>query len=192
VWHRACEAAMRLHGEPRGWQGLVRMLSSLQQFANSLPVPLKSRARELVDPALVGVIQARALGRTFSLMQHCDVACSVEADRQVTSALGLGVRAARLQACIPTAVDDNVLCEERAPDESAEIVYDSQDHNLTDSQGRCDQEYDAYQEQQGDENKRDFEKCEEDDLDAVPITKRQRSGTQGSQDGESSGGEFEY
>lgn len=184
VWHRACEVSMHLSSALKGWQGLVRMLSSLQQFANSLPVPLKPRARELVDPALVGVIQARALGRTFSLAQRCDVACSVEADRRVTSALSLGVRAVRLEPRVPV-VDNNVPYEEHAQDQAAEIVYNSQDFQHS-------EEYAAYQEQQGDENERDFEVCEEADAaEEAPVTKRQRSGTQGSQDGESSAGEFE-
>ena len=78
-----------------GWQSLVRMLTSLQQFANSLPAPLKPRARELVDPGLVAVIQARALGRTFSQRQRCDVLNSTEEDRAVAKELRLGMHASR-------------------------------------------------------------------------------------------------
>lgn len=179
IWHRVCGISMQLHSTQGGWQDLVRMLSSLQQFANSLPAPLKPRARELVDPALVGVIQARALGRTFSMAQRCDVPCSLESDREVTAALGLGVRAVRLEAP-DTAVGSDVPYEDNG------ITYNKQDHL---SEG-----YAGYPEQ-GDENKRDFEDYEENEEvypTEVPATKRQRSGTQGSQDGESSGGEFGY
>ena len=61
-------------GTSGAWMLLVQLLSSLQLFANALPAALKPRARELVQPAqLVAVIQARALGRTYSLQQQCEI-----------------------------------------------------------------------------------------------------------------------
>lgn len=217
-WYRANNLCTH-HSHPDicsyGWQELVHMLASLQRFANSLPGPLKPRARELVDPALVSVIQARALGRTFSLTLRRDISDEVITDRSLAQALCIGLHDVTVSHLLDsdTAESDRQDDRERprsgehrngptaeiGPQETDGMLdcYDPCDENKGSEGGRAGYgDVSGYEEingtagteaeeEKGEENGdnevgRDFNE----DRNSLHPTKRQRSGTQGSNDDE--------
>eukprot|EP01032_Pedospumella_encystans_P013784 gene13784-15855_t len=198
-----------------GWQELVRMLASLQRFANSLPGPLKPRARELVDPALVSVIQARALGRTFSLTLRRDISDEVVTDRSLAQALCIGLHDVTVSRLLEDSATQSPRQDDRehprskehrdgptteiGPQETNDTLgcYDSSDENKGSEGGRADYgDVGGYEEiyatagTEADEEKEEHEEGRDEERDfnedgnSLQPTKRQRSGTQGSNDDE--------
>ena len=217
-WYRADNLCTH-HSHPDisayGWQELVRMLASLQRFANSLPGPLKPRARELVDPALVSVIQARALGRTFSLSLRRDISDEVITDRSLAQALCIGLHDVTVSRLLDDTATQSPRQDDREHPRSREHRVGStteigpqgtdetlgchgpSDENKGSESGRADYgDVGGYEEiygtagteadeEKGEENGdnevgRDFNE----NGNSLHPTKRQRSGTQGSNDDE--------
>jgi len=207
AWNRACNlCSQHAHADicALGWQELVCMLASLQRFANSLPVPLKPRARELVDPALVSVIQARALGRTFSLTQRRDVSDEVVTDRSVAQALCIGLHDVNLSRLFEDVVAQSPLRVDTVHQRRGEQrdgsntniglqdCYEPSDENKGSDSGYSGHDCGDYEEiyatagteaeEEEEEVGREVEREVDDDAHGAPPAKRQRSGTQGSND----------
>jgi hypothetical protein len=105
MWTGTVLMAARSEHPQQPWRHLVLLLASLQSFANSLPAPMKARARELVAAELVPVIQARATGRTYSMRHQQDVYDSLENSADVMAACRLVCGDARLRALLEMVVD---------------------------------------------------------------------------------------